>query len=694
MSRRAFHYSVALIALSAAAACGDDGPVAQFVTDGDFLAIVDDNGQPQPLYVKGVNLGVGVPGTYPGQLALDRETYLRWFERMNETGINTLRIYTLHHPAFYEALFEYNNFRPNEPLYVMHGGWLDEDNPTGGLDLYDLTEAFDRSIEEVVDAVHGNVEIEHRLGRGFGKYEVDVSRWVLAYVVGREMFPGEVLTTDALHVEDSSFQGRFLSIQNATATETWVTKRLDHALDYEERRYNQTRPIGFSNWPTLDPLTHDTEPHFIDESNLYEGGEDDAQIDIAKIDFSRAPAGLFASYHAYPYYPDFVYRDPDYQLTVDHIGPNNYLGYLRDLKEHYREMPLLVLEYGVPSSWGNAHSSPPTGMSHGGHDEVSQGEMNARLTRNIADAGCGGGAVFAWMDEWWKLTWVVAHRTYPIERFPVWPDVLSPEQNFGLIAYDIAPPLYNQWPTTLGAGKIAEIDADLDARYFHVRIALESPLLADETVEIGFDTHRDDLGESVLPSGTPTEERIEIAMVLSESLGGQPRQAQVYVTEAYDLFGLAKGLSEPAQIAQSIASDGAGWKPWVWVTAEESHSDDLTYQFPLVTSNQGALRVRLADDEPSSLDSVVISDTHIEIRIPWTLLQFSDPSQLEVVHDDLSTRFRRESMRTAGIKTTVRIGDSVATTARLDWSGWDEPPETIEREKPGLEAFAQVLREL
>ena len=678
------------------AACGDDGLHTEFTTNGDFLAVVGDNG-PEPFYVKGVNLGVGIPGTYPGELALDRETYLRWFSRMREIGVNTVRIYTLHHPAFYEAVFEFNNFRPHDPLYVLHGGWLDEDNPTGGLDLHDLTEPFDTSIEEVIDAVHGNADIEHRLGRGFGHYEVDISRWVIGYIVGREVHPGEVITTNRNHGSETSYQGRYLDIENATPTETWITQRLDHVLSYEAERYGESRPLGFSSWPTLDPINHPTEPHYFDESDDGEevrAGEDDAQIDITKIDFTRAPAGLFASYHAYPYYPDFVYRDPNYINATDHIGPNNYVGYLRDLKTHYDNMPLLILEYGVPSSWGNAHLSPPTGLSHGGLSEIEQGDGNARLTLNIADADCGGGAMFAWMDEWWKLTWVVAHRTYPIQRFPLWIDVLSPEENFGLIAYDLPPPVYNRWPTGTPealengelAGPVTTLDVDVDAKFFHLRLALERPLVAGDNIEIAFDTYADELGETVLPSGRNGTSRAEIALDIR-----YPDSAQVYVTEAYDLFGFAKGLATDAQKAQSTATDGAPWKPWLWVSAEPAVSDTQEFQYPLILSDEGKLDIRLATEPAGTRDSIRASDSHVDISIPWTLLNFSDPSLRHVVHDDLTTQFRREALVSDGVRVSVFSGDSEFTTQRLRWSTWDTAPATIEREKPAMQAFADAL---
>ncbi len=89
-------------------------------------------------------------------------------------------------------------------------------------------------------------------------------------------------------------------------------------------------------------------------------------------------------------------------------GPNSYSGYLNDLKNHYSAIPLVIGEFGVPSSWGSAHQSF-SNMDHGGYSEVQQGEKNMRLMHNILDAGCAGGFMFSWMDEWFKPTWIVQY---------------------------------------------------------------------------------------------------------------------------------------------------------------------------------------------------------------------------------------------------------------------------------------------
>src|SRR6056297_4081689 len=82
-----------------------------------------------PLFIKGVNLGVSVPGMFPGQLAATSEEYARWFQMIRDAGFNTIRLYTLHYPRFYEELKRFNEDNPNSPLYIFQGVWLEEEIP-------------------------------------------------------------------------------------------------------------------------------------------------------------------------------------------------------------------------------------------------------------------------------------------------------------------------------------------------------------------------------------------------------------------------------------------------------------------------------------------------------------------------------------------------------------------------------------
>lgn len=670
--------------------CGDS-PTIEFKAKGKYFSVHNGDGF-EPIYINGVNLGTGIPGHEPGELVVDYDSYLRWFERMGELGINVVRVYTLHYPRFYEAFFAYNNLHPDRPLYLIQNIWLDESNPTGGLDIFDFSRDIDQAVVEVVNAIHGDAEIPHRLGRAFGSYTVDTSPWVLGWVLGRPTQGAELVVGNQKHSELSAFSGSALSIENTTPSQVWATERLDGLISHERDRFRSQRPVAISNWPITDPLQHPSQRHPYDGTSLPENfwdvGDDDVVMELQSVDQSKAPAGLFASYHVYPYYPDFIYRDEAYSEATDAEGPNNYAGYLNDLKGYYTDMPLLVSEFGVPSSWGRARDSPVAGFHYGGHDEEAQGAITVRMAQNVFDSGCAGGVVTSWMDEWWKQTWIVTNRTYPTPRLPLWMDTTSAEANYGLLSFEAAAPRYERWSAATGLGRIRSVKADVDVRHFHLRIDLSAPLADGEVLTIGYDTYSDELGDSQLPGSIAHGARSEIALVVTA-----PDSAQVYVTQAYDLYGTRIGQRTAPQVSKSVASDGDPWNKWRWITNVETWSDDGSMHFPQKDYNLGAVRVRGVGAAPTSLDAVVLGDT-VEVHIPWVLLQYSDPSSLEVIHDDLETEHRIESEKSEGIAVSVALGGELVETPRWKWDGWDEAPATEEREKPVMAAYEAFIANL
>lgn len=629
-------------------------------------------------YIKGVNLGIGLPGTQAGDLAASRAQFRSWFARMGEAGVNSLRVYTLHFPAFYEELATYNEAHPEHPIYLFQGGWIDEDLKV--TELYQATAGFDQNIREVVDAVHGNLTVAERQGKAYGTYRTDLSRWVAGWLIGREIAPAEILETNRLHPDKTSYKGQHINLPQGNPSEVWMAEHIDKLIEYERSKYKMDRPISVSSWPTLDPIKHPTE-------NPLETQEDVASIDLAQLDLFDAPGGYFASFHAYPYYPDFMNDDPGYRQERDAQGVNNYVGYLKQLKAHYHDIPLVIAEYGVPSSWGDAHFSP-SGMDHGGHDEVSQGHDDARLTQNLYDNGLAGGMLFAWIDEWWKRTWIVDEISYPRERYRLWNNLTSPEENFGLIAFDTAEPAYKTLQQS-EQGAIRRIEAAYDAKYFHVRLQLGAAYRPGTRLTIGFDTYRDDLGDPVLPDGARTGYRHEFALDLN-----LPANAQLYVTQPYDLLGIWHGAAGPEQSFQSKAVENAPWDPVRWQNNQYHTSVDGALSFPITYYDIGKLRIRKTGDAATSMDAVVVDDRTIDVRLPWSLLQFSDPSTRSVIHDDRSTP-GRESLVSEGIGVSVSYaGQVVDSQGRFVWPTWNVAPPVTEREKPAMNAMQQAWHSL
>jgi hypothetical protein len=291
-------------------------------------------------------------------------------------------------------------------------------------------------------------------GHAGGIYSLDVSPYVLGWIVGREIESRVVITTNLRNPDVNSFDGSYLKIEKGNPTEVWLTRMCNLAVEYERDRYNYQRPVSFVNWPPLDPLTHPTENRLVDELRIRRergeklaplglGVQDD--LDVVSLDEERISpkpsfkAGYFALYHVYPFWPDFISSDPVYRAARDEQGLSSYWGYLLDLKKHYRRTPLLIGEYGLSTSLGIAHFVP-NGLNHGGLSEAQQGAGLVRLSTNIQEGGCAGGLVFEWIDEWWKSNWIAEDFEKPYHRKALWHNDMNPEQSFGILKFTLQNP--------------------------------------------------------------------------------------------------------------------------------------------------------------------------------------------------------------------------------------------------------------
>ena len=398
----------------------------------------------QPFYVKGINLGAALPGKFPSQFPADDSTYARWLELIAAANANTVRLYTILPPPFYRALRRWNAAHPDRALWLVHGVWA-ELPPHGNYDERRWKAAFGREMRRAVDVVHGRAVVAARAGHAWGRYDADVSDHVLAFVLGREWEPFSIRAYNRRPHGRRAYQGRFLAVERGTPADVWLAEECDELLRYEWDVYRDQRPIAYTNWPPLDPLRHSTESSRAEEQalrrrygfppnpRLMEYDNDVDALDAMLVRTTAADlAGYFAAYHAYPYYPDFIALDAGYGAARSAEGPSHYLGYLQDLERHHAGRPLLIAEYGVPSSRGVSHLQPE-GMHHGGHDEQDMAAIDVRLTREIREAGLAGGIVFAWLDEWFKHTWVTIDLESPAERTRLWHNVMDAEQNYGLL---------------------------------------------------------------------------------------------------------------------------------------------------------------------------------------------------------------------------------------------------------------------
>lgn len=343
-------------------------------------------------------------------------------------GTNTIRVYTILSPDFYEAFYEYNKNNPN-PLYLIHGVWINDYVLNSKVDGYHTTfkDKFLYDTKVMIDIIHGRRYVPLNDDYASGFYNKDISKWVIGYILGVEWESVTVAYTDNTY--SKSYQGKYVSTkENSSAFESMLAEVADKVVEYETKKYNEQRLIAFSNWPITDPLEHS-----IEVTSFFEKC---AKVDVENIVFNNNfIGGTFASYHVYPYYPDYLNYEGDKNNYIDSTGSiNTYYAYLKKLNEHHN-IPVVISEFGVSTGRGMAQKDLNTNFNQGNMTEIEQGKALVSMYQNIIDSGSAGGIVFTWQDEWFKGTWNTMQNV-DLDFTPYWSDVQTNAPYFGLLSFE------------------------------------------------------------------------------------------------------------------------------------------------------------------------------------------------------------------------------------------------------------------
>lgn len=620
------------------------------------------------LYIKGVNMGSGKPGYFPGELGITEEEYLRWFGYISEMNANTVRVYTVMMPAFYDALWKFNSTSENK-IYLFQGVWYDEGALAETSNVFDPS-LHDRAISDVkdlVDIIHGDAEIEKEYGHAYGEYTHDISAYVIGWILGIESDTDLIGRTNDKNPEKTSYSGTYLSLLEGSAFEAWLCEFGDTAIAYETDKYSMQRPVSFSNWPTADTLTHNNETEPLKN--------DTVSFDVEKFTENDAfIPGLFASYHIYPYYPDFLKYEHKYINYVNKYGDHDpYMAYLLDLAATH-SMPVLVAEYGLPTSRGATHVNNVSGFDQGNLTETEQGDMLAYLSSDINDAGYAGGLIFAWQDEWFKRTWNTMDYS-SADRRAYWSDVQTCEQKFGLMTFE--PSVYldkfpdgdlSEWvlSTTLLSGDGYSLCVDHDAEYLYIKVKIEGVDFSADRVLIPFDITPKS-GSTRYDGYTFTKACDFICDIQGEE------NSHVYVQSHYD--NLAYQYGTYAQMDTKGYEDPYNpiWNPIYLCLSNTVYLPEDNTIIPFDKYETGALVFGNANPDSSSYNSLAdfyYDGEALEIRIPWLLLNFRDPSTLEV-QDDYYATGSFTGLNIDGISIGLACGDMNADMKSYTWDKWD-----------------------
>ncbi len=704
-----------------------DVKVSTFTTTDEKEIYVDTGKGMQPYTIKGVNMGVGIPGHWATDYAISKKTYLRWFRQIQDMGANTIRVYTILQDDFYNAFYEYN--RNNEtPLYLIHGVWVNDYVMNSHRDAYD-SDFIDVLIEDcrtVVDLLHGNKKLSLGVGLGSGSYRKDISQWVLGYIVGIEWEDLTVAYTDHKYPEMKPYEGVYVTAtEEATPFESMLAQVGDKLVEYESKRYKQQRLLAFSNWPTTDPFLYpkDITAYFMKC----------AQVNVEHIKTTENMlSGQFASYHVYPYYPDYLNyiihkaESPDEEHSRDGMadtGPgipietllncndkeefldsegntNTYIAYLRMLTRHHN-MPVVISEFGVSTGRGMAHRDYNTKRNQGQMSEGEQGEALVKCWEDIMEAGCNGGCIFTWQDEWFKRTWNTMHAV-DLTKTPYWSDYQTNEQYFGLLSFDPGKEKsvcyvdgeLSEWSKEdeIFKDEKSSLSVKYDEKFLYFMIYQKGFEEGQFPLYIPFDITPKSGSDFCENPAVEFERDCDFLMILDGK-----ENSRILVQKRYEVLRamfhhettnrdayvnvpdvdtpVFKKIQMILQTATSL------------LTGQEEASAETYETGKLLYGNANP-----DSEDFNSLADFIFSGDYVEVKIPWQLLNFSDPSNMRI-HDDYYEHYGVENLDIDRIYAGIGTGETRIPMEEIKLKPWKKKVTYHERLKESYYVMKELWNE-
>lgn len=665
----------------------------------------------RPFEIRGVNLGSGLPGEWATSFAIDEETYLRWFSYIQDMGANTIRVYTIQSDTFYDAFYKYNENNEN-PLYLLHGVWVNDYILNSHRDAYskDFYDTFLDNSKIMVDVIHGKRKLN--VGRvasaGHGTYNKDISRWVIGYILGVEWDDSTVSYTDDLYkgIEGySSYQGKYMyTASDATPFETMLTMVGDRVIEYETERYGQQRIIAFSNWPTTDPFEY---PEII--KNFFMKC---ARVDVEHIKTTdKFLTGMFASYHVYPYYPYYLSFANDWSVFGleskeafrDEQGRvNAYRAYLTMLNNHHT-MPVVISEFGVSTGRGMAQVDKDTGRNQGNTSEQAQGQALIECWNDIKITGCNGGCVFTWQDEWFKRTWNTMHAVN-LTRTAYWSDYQTNEQYFGLLSFDPGKERsisyvdgdVSEWtPKDIIQDGELELSVKYDERFMYFLVKKDGLDFENETLYIPLDITPKSGSNYCENFGVKFDRDADFVIVLdgkdNSRIMAQERYDVLRSTYSEDIYGFNTYFTKnvPDKNSPKFTTVELILRTAIALSPETRETVAESYE----TGKMLYGNANPESTEFNSLADFIAYGDYIEIKLPWQILNFADPSRMEIHDDYYDGNYGVEYINIDKIYAGIGIGNERIELSEINLKGWGNKVTYHERFKSSYYIMQNLWRE-
>lgn len=630
------------------------------VVDKDIY-ITKDN-QWEKINIKGVNINGSKPGKFTSDNSVTKDEYLRWINLIYDMGANCIRVPNLLGDNFYKALYEFNEGK-DEPIYLMQGIYFDENYLEDGYDIQDidLKALFKDNIKLIIDSVHGN---KYNLKKNdiLQSYDTDVSKYVIGYTLGIEFTNNDLIYTEIMN-EKGKYNGKYIyTTDDASSAESYLAQMGDYLANYQLETY-KTQPlitfIGTSDYHIASIRKNQKDDSYISTELENEGREKD-YVDVENIKVKdKLKSGIAVSYNIFPSYSEMKEYKGDMK------------GYLEEIN-NYHTIPVIINEFGIPSARVANDFNDNEEKAY--ITEEEQGKLLAETYRAIKDSNCVGGFIFEFQDSWQRSSWNTKNSRI-FDRSVYWSDLQTYSQSFGLMAFDPGKNSSISYPDK----SIDEwSNDDITTEEENLSLSTKSDekylyLMVKSSDNIDFSKSEISIDLDVTPkSGSNHSSQFNLnferPVDFIINIKGQ-EDSSVYVHEYYNEFTFNKNknknkqrpdlmqythdMDEFSKILMEV-------RPKVYMESSEEFLDELNYEAGKLVHGDG----NPSSENFNSVADFYIGENYVEIRIPWGLLNFMDPSKRQI-KDDFYEEFKIRQLQISNIFVGVTIKENDSIVKRL-----------------------------
>ena len=546
---------------------------------------------------KGFDIRAEAPGDNEGSYSGDYRYYQELIKSAGDLGANTVRAYDLYPPEFYRAIYEHNADDPENKINLVQGVSLSRNTDITKLFTDEGKETIRKKITDTVDAIHGRIKLAS--GEKTMRYINNMSGVTLCYIVSPDLTEAQLKTLAA--DKNASYKGKYLSA-SGNGVEALLAMMGDLLMSYHTEKYGVTPSVflkGDAGMLTGTSWVDANAPSF-----------NPSAVTVADAAAGKVGAAFAARYSDAPYR-----ALKSANKTKD---ANIYGQYLDGIKKQ-SALPTLIDALGA-STCVNVfdRETDVYGLS-----EEQQATQIVSMLRTAAERDFAGALIADLNDSWSTASTEARAYTVPPSSTGLWHDVTDLAQTSGVLSVDPAIPTDIGLDLAQNNERMTDMQMMRNETYLYVTVSLDTDVDYDkEQMFIGFDTYQRNNGEYYYDK-----------KFFGNALSGMEFIIKFESKSSASLYCVPTYNRSKAKLASA-----------------ESYTASYELVMPLKYGSFSMQNTQFFQ-----------TGNTVHIRLPWAMLNISDPSQRIVLNDTSATLSgpgdTYETTLTTGLVASVFIGD-------------------------------------